>query len=75
VNAVAALLRALTRVVVLAVLVAAPSVAAACPACLGNPRNMGVLKLLGVLILTPFAVFWFVYRAIRRATLEPPPPR
>jgi hypothetical protein len=60
----------LLRALLLALLVAAPGVAAACPACLGNSRNMGVLKLVGVLILTPFAVAGAVIWAIRRASRE-----
>ena len=52
---------------VAALLLLLPAVAAACPACLGNPRNMSVLKLLGVLILTPFVVVGLVIRAIKRA--------
>jgi hypothetical protein len=51
---------------VAALLIALPQVASACPACLGNPRNMSVLKLVGVLILTPFAVFGTVLWAVRR---------
>jgi len=51
---------------VAAVLIALPAVASACPACLGNPRNMSVLKLVGVLILTPFVVFGTVVWAVRR---------
>ncbi len=58
------------RVLLLAALVAAPSVAAACPACLGNPRNMGVLKIVGVLILTPFVIAGAVIFAIRRANRD-----
>jgi hypothetical protein len=52
--------------VVAALLIALPQLASACPACLGNPRNMSVLKLVGVLILTPFAVFGTVLWAVRR---------
>ncbi len=51
---------------VAACLVALPEIASACPACLGNPRNMSVLKLVGVLILTPFVVFGTVLWAVRR---------
>jgi hypothetical protein len=59
--------RRLVLALVTALLMAAPSVASACPACLGNPRNMSVLKLVGVLILTPFVVFGTVLWAVRRA--------
>ena len=56
-----------------ALLMLLPAVAAACPACLGNSRNLSVLKLLGVLILTPFVVFGLVYRAVKRAqTIDRP---
>ena len=59
--------RRLGLAIVTALLVAAPSLASACPACLGNPRNMSVLKLVGVLILTPFVVFGAVLWAVKRA--------
>ncbi len=52
---------------VAALLLALPRLASACPACLGNPRTMSVLKLVGVLILTPFVVFGTVLWAVRRA--------
>jgi hypothetical protein len=55
------------RTLTVALLVAAPSLAAACPACLGNPRGKNVLPLLGLFMLIPFGVFAVVVRAVRRA--------
>lgn len=53
----------------LALALAVPGVALACPACAGN-SNGGVEKLvaLGVMILLPFVVTTFVVRAIRNTT-------
>lgn len=54
-----------------ALLLALPSVAAACPNCVGaSNRNTTVLKLVGAFMLVPFAVFYTVVRAIRRAQRE-----
>jgi hypothetical protein len=58
--------RALTLAVV-AALMLAPAVAAACPACAGQQRDTTLLKVLGILILFPFVVFGVVLRAIRNA--------
>lgn len=60
--------RALTALVC-AILIALPSVASACPACVGSQKSWSTsLKLVGILILTPFFVFAVVVYAIRRAT-------
>lgn len=54
-----------------ALLLALPSVAAACPNCVGaSNRNTTILKLVGAFMLVPFAVFYTVVRAIRRAQRE-----
>jgi hypothetical protein len=55
------------RGLAVALLVGAPSLAAACPACLGNPRTNSVLPLLGLFMLLPFGVVAVVVRAVRRA--------
>jgi hypothetical protein len=50
------------------VLMLLPSMAAACPNCVGGSnRNTTVLKLVGAFMLVPFAVCYAVIRAIRRA--------
>lgn len=54
------------RQIVAALLLLAPSIAAACPACVGQSRNTSVLKLLGAFMLVPFGIFFFVQRAVRR---------
>lgn len=62
--------RALTTLAC-AILIALPSVASACPACMGSQKSWSTsLKLVGILILTPFFVFAIVVYAIRRATAE-----
>jgi hypothetical protein len=58
------------QTLLVALLVLAPSLAAACPACLGNQRNTDVLRLIGLLMLVPFGVFALVLRAVRRAARE-----
>jgi hypothetical protein len=46
----------------------APSVAHACPNCVGgNDRLQSVMRLVGLFMLVPFAVVYFIIRAIRRA--------
>ena len=58
---------ALKRLLVLA-LVLLPSIAAACPNCVGGSnRNTTILKLVGAFMLVPFAVCYAVIRVIRRA--------
>jgi prolipoprotein diacylglyceryltransferase len=52
-------------------LVLAPAVAAACPNCVGQQRNTGILKLVGAFMLVPFIVVYSVVRVIRRAQREP----
>jgi hypothetical protein len=50
------------------VLMLLPSIAAACPNCVGNSdRKTTILKLVGAFMLVPFAVCYAVIRAIRRA--------
>ena len=54
--------------IVLALLVLLPSLAAACPNCVGqSDRNTNVLKLIGVFMLTPFVVFYVIWRVIKSA--------
>jgi hypothetical protein len=54
-----------------ALLLVIPSVAAACPNCVGaSNRNTTILKLVGLFMLVPFAVFYAVVRVIRRAQRE-----
>ena len=49
------------------VLMLLPSLAAACPACVGQDnRNTSILKLIGAFMLVPFGVFYAVLRTIRR---------
>ncbi len=65
--------RSLTAIVC-AILIALPSVASACPACIGSQKGWSTtLKLVGVLILTPFFVFAIAIYAIRRVTAEARP--
>ena len=52
---------------VLALLILLPSLAAACPNCVGQDRNNTVLKLIGVFMLTPFVVFYVIWRVIKSA--------
>jgi hypothetical protein len=41
---------------------------ALCPNCLGQNETLTpTMKLVGILLLVPPVVFWFVVRAIRRA--------
>ncbi len=66
----------LTHSLLALALLLVPSVAAACPACLGQQSTFTTtLKLLGVMILFPFPVVYLVIRAIRKASreLEEPP--
>ena len=57
----------MARLIVL-VLLLLPALAHACPACLGQPRGLSpTLKLVGLLLLVPFAVVAIVIRAIRSA--------
>jgi uncharacterized membrane protein YadS len=54
-----------------ALLLAIPSVAAACPNCVGSSnRNTTILKLVGAFMLVPFIVFYAIVRVIRRAQRE-----
>ena len=54
-----------------ALLLVIPSVAAACPNCVGaSNRNTTILKLVGAFMLVPFGVFYSVVRVIRRAQRE-----
>jgi hypothetical protein len=56
------------RNLVLALLVLLPSLAAACPNCVGqSDRNTTVLKIIGAFMLVPFVIFYVVVRVIRRA--------
>lgn len=49
-----------------------PRLAEACPACSSKgPGGPGVVVALGLMILLPFAILFFVVRALRRATREP----
>ncbi len=64
----------LSALVVLVALTSLPSLALACPACLGNQRTPNVLALVGVFMLVPFGVFTVVLRAVRRTLAEPDPP-
>jgi hypothetical protein len=57
------------RLVATAFLIA-PSVAAACPNCVGNERNTTILKLVGAFMLVPFGVFYAVLRTVKRAQRE-----
>ena len=53
---------------VFALLVLLPSLAAACPNCVGQSnRNTTVLKIVGAFMLVPFAIFYILVRVIRRA--------
>jgi hypothetical protein len=53
---------------VLALLVLLPSLAAACPSCVGGSnRNTTILEIVGAFMLVPFAVFYALVRVIRRA--------
>ena len=53
------------------VLVLLPTVAMACPACLGSQTKLtSSLKALGVMILSPFGVVYLVVRAIRNANRD-----
>ena len=56
--------------ILIALLVAAPGLAAACPNCVGQNKNTDVLKVVGAFMLIPFAVFYVVLRAVRRAQRE-----
>ena len=60
-------MQSLVASLLVALMVLMPSLAAACPACLGNPRGKNVLPLLGLFMLIPFGVFAVVVRAVRRA--------
>jgi hypothetical protein len=52
-------------------LVLIPSVAAACPACIGVQDSFTTrMMALGVMILFPFAIAFFVIRSIRKALRE-----
>ena len=62
--------RRLIAALVAACLIALPELASACPACLGNPRNMSVLKLVvGIPMLFPalYAVVLIVESVARSA--------
>jgi len=51
------------------VVLAAPELVLACPACAGNTDGgVGKIAALGAMILLPFAIAGFVVRAIRNAT-------
>jgi hypothetical protein len=53
---------------VLALLVLLPSLAAACPNCVGQSnRNTTVLKIIGAFMLVPFLVFYVIWRVIKSA--------
>jgi hypothetical protein len=54
------------RHLVVALLVAAPTVASACPACVGQNRNTTILRLVGAFMLVPFGIFYVVQRTVRR---------
>jgi hypothetical protein len=57
--------------IVVAFLVLLPSLAHACPACVGQQTSWtSTIKLLGIFILFPFAVGGLVLRAIRNAQRE-----
>jgi hypothetical protein len=54
--------------IVLALLMLLPSLAAACPNCIGSQDNSStILKVVGAFMLVPFVVFYVVLRIIRRA--------
>jgi hypothetical protein len=49
-----------------------PTLAHACPACLGQRRDLTpTLKLLGLLMAVPFAIAFVVARIIRNAPRDP----
>jgi hypothetical protein len=51
-----------------ALLVLLPSLAAACPNCIGSQdKSSTILKVVGAFMLVPFAVFYVVLRVVRRA--------
>lgn len=44
-----------------------PTLAAACPACVGQQDSFtNTLKALSIMILVPFVIVYFVIRAVRR---------
>lgn len=64
-------MQALAARLLIALMVLAPSLAAACPACVGQQSSLSTtLKLLGVFILFPFFVVALVLKAIRQAQRE-----
>ncbi len=56
-----------------ALLVLAPSIAAACPNCIGgSSRNTTILKVVGAFMLVPFGIVYFVQRAVRQELRKSP---
>lgn len=51
-------------------LAALPSVAAACPACIGQAPKVSSLRLVGAFMLVPFVVFGIVLTVIRNANRD-----
>jgi hypothetical protein len=59
------------RLLALVLVLMVPAMAWACPACVGqNERFSFAMKALGIMILFPFLVAWFVIRAIRKASRD-----
>ena len=56
------------KATVLALLVLLPSLAAACPNCVGQSnRNTTILEIVGAFMLVPFAVFYVIWRVVKSA--------
>ncbi len=59
------------RLLAVALVLMVPAAAWACPQCVGqNERFSFAMKALGLMILFPFMVAWFVIRAIRKASRD-----